>query len=50
MCMFATSKSNENDRFSAQSELVRLISGREIDVVGNVVFLGNTKIFEEKAT
>jgi len=31
--------------FSAQLELVRLMSGRETD---NVLFLGNTKIFEEK--
>jgi len=36
---------NENGRFSAQLALVRLMSGREID---NVLFLGNTKIFEEK--
>ena len=40
-------ESNKNGRFSAQLALVTLISGREIDVVRNVAFCRNNKIFEE---
>ena len=40
-----TRESNENGRFSARLGLAKLIPGREIE---NVVFLGNTEIFEER--
>ena len=40
-----TRESNENGRFSARQGLAKLIPGREIE---NVVFLGNTEIFEER--
>ena len=39
--------SNENGGFSAQIELVRLMSEREID---SAIFRGNAKVFEEKTT
>ena len=38
-------ESNENGRFSARLVLAKLMPGREIE---NVVFLGNTEIFEER--
>ena len=41
----ATRGWNENSRFLARLGLAKLVSGREIE---NVVFLGNTKIFEER--
>ena len=41
----ATRESNEIGRFSALLGLAKLMSGREIE---NVVFLGNTEIFEER--
>ena len=41
----ATRGWNENGRFSAQLGLAKLMSGREIE---NVIFLGNTEIFEER--
>ena len=41
----ATCESNENSWFSAQLRRAKLMSGREIE---NVVFLGNTEIFEER--
>ena len=40
-----TRESNENGRFSARLGLAKLMPGREIE---NVVFLGNTEIFEER--
>ena len=40
-----TRESNENSRFSARLGLAILMPGREIK---NVVFLGNTEIFEER--
>ena len=40
-----TRKSNENGRFSARLGLAKLMPGREIE---NVVFPGNTEIFEER--
>ena len=40
-----TRESNENGRFSARLGLAKLIPGREIE---NLVFLGNTEIFEER--
>ena len=40
-----TRESNENGRFSARLGLAKLIPGCEIE---NVVFLGNTEIFEER--
>ena len=40
-----TRESNENGRFSARRRLAKLMPGREIE---NVVFLGNTEIFEER--
>ena len=40
-----TRELNENDRFSARLGLAKLMPGREIE---NVVFLGNTEIFEER--
>ena len=40
-----TRESNENGRFSARLRLAKLMPGREIE---NVVFLGNTEIFEER--
>ena len=40
-----TRESNENGRFSAPLGLAKLMPGREIE---NVVFLGNTEIFEER--
>jgi len=39
-------EANKNGRFSAPLALVTLISGREIDVLRNVAFCGNNKIFE----
>ena len=39
-----TRESNENGRFLARLGLAKLMPGREIE---NVVFLGNTEIFEE---
>ena len=42
-----TRESNENGRFSARLGLAKLMPGREIE---NVVFLGNTEIFEERKT
>ena len=44
MC-FATRGGNENGRFSARLGLAKLIPGSEIE---DVVFLGNTEIFEER--
>ena len=41
----ATRESNENGRFSSWLGLAKLMPGREIE---NVVFLGNTEIFEER--
>ena len=41
----ATRESNESGRFSARLGLAKLMPGREIK---NVVFLGNTEIFEER--
>ena len=38
-------ESNENGRFSARLGLAKLMPRREIE---NVVFLGNTEIFEER--
>ena len=38
-------ESNESGRFSARLGLAKLMPGREIE---NVVFLGNTEIFEER--
>ena len=40
-----TRESNENGRFSARLGLAKLMPGREIE---NVVFPGNTEIFEER--
>ena len=40
-----TRESNENGRFSARLGLAKLILGSEIQ---NVVFLGNTEVFEER--
>ena len=40
-----TRELNENDRFSARLGLAKFMPGREIE---NVVFLGNTEIFEER--
>ena len=40
-----TRKSNEKGRFSARLGHAKLMPGREIE---NVVFLGNTEIFEER--
>ena len=40
-----TRELNENGRFSARLGLAKLMPGREIE---NVVFLGNTEIFEER--
>ena len=40
-----TRESNENGRFSARLGLAKLMPGHEIE---NVVFLGNTEIFEER--
>ena len=40
-----TRESNENGRFSARLGLAKLILGPEIE---NVVFLGNTEVFEER--
>ena len=41
----ATRESNENGRFSAQLGLAKLMAGCEIE---NVVFIGNTEIFQER--
>ena len=41
----ARRESKENGRFSARLGLAKLKPGREI---GNVFFLGNTEIFEER--
>ena len=41
----ATRGRNENGRFSARLGLAKLMPGREIE---NVIFLGNTEIFEER--
>ena len=41
----ATRERNENGRFSARLGLTKLMPGRGIE---NVVFLGNTEIFEER--
>ena len=41
----ATRESFENRRFSARLGLAKLMPGREIE---NVVFLGNTEIFDER--
>ena len=38
-------ESNENGRFSARLRLDKLMPGGKIE---NVVFLGNTEIFEER--
>ena len=40
-----TRESSENGRFSARLGLTKLMPRREIE---NVVFLGNTEIFEER--
>ena len=40
-----TRELTENDRFSARLGLAKFMPGREIE---NVVFLGNTEIFEER--
>ena len=40
-----TRESNENGQFSARLGLAKLMQGLEIE---NVVFLGNTEIFEER--
>ena len=40
-----TRESNENGQFSARLGLAKLMPGRKIE---NVVFLGNTEIFEER--
>ena len=40
-----TRESNENGRFSALLGLAKLMPEREVE---NVVFLGNTEIFEER--
>ena len=43
--MNVTRKLNENGRFSARLGLAKLMPGCEIE---NVVFLGNTEIFDER--
>ena len=43
--MNVTRESNENGRFSALLGLAKLMAGCEIE---NVIFLGNTEIFEER--
>ena len=40
-----TRESNENGGFSARRAFAKLMRGHEIE---NVVFLGNTEIFEER--